>query len=514
MATPRYQTLQELIQRMSKETSPSSRQSLSEQIRILATLGAQDLHVLRQNPFDYPPTIAVPLGDIMTDLSTINVVLSMCSLGVESLTDLAIEQVRSLWSEIVMWLDFLHPGNLVLCRNVSLSPLVIVGTSSCMAAALSYIFRWKHRFLDLLGQAPQCYRIAIDLWLRFPIYTQQSDFDENTYTTYDLLAETLPTVFAINGEPPSVVDFIAKEEAMAVVGHRAGRLHRKAMICLKLCAQSRYAEAASMTSNQISAMRFLVKHVLPMPCFPRDFVRDIVHITRLLQGQNQIDNAVAGCRLLEDVWEKAADDRSIIWAINAGIMPVLIAVNREGYLTPTMKIVVKRTVFLPVARALAKKHPEGLELRNGGMQPDLAVPMHEELADRMNIAKDYMASAPIASGSTERATDADADLLRRSPAIETIWTSQMRREWSRYAIGRDPPLPTDEEDDEDENLLSSGDSTPSHPSIAHHLPSIDAESKRTHGGASCMVVCADYWSRRRSGGEHETWRESRDPVAE
>ncbi|KAL1686518.1 hypothetical protein GGG16DRAFT_64158 [Schizophyllum commune] len=390
MAIPRYQTLQELIQRMDKETSPSSRQSLSQQITSLATLGAGDVHVLRQNPFDYPSTIAVPLGDIITDLNTISVILSMCKLEVESLTNLAIEQVRSLWSELVMWCDFLHPGNLVLCRNVSLSPLVIVGTSSCMAATLTYVFRWKHRFLDLLGQAPQLYRIAIDLWLRFPIYTQQSDFDENTYTTYDLLMNTLPTVFAIKGEPPSVVDFIAKEEALAAVGHRAGRLYRKAMFCLKLCVKSRHGEAASMTSSQISAMRFLVKHVLPMPCFPRDFVRDIVRITCILQRRNRIDNAVAGCRLLEDVWEKATDDRSIIWAINAGIMPVLIAVNRDGYLTPTMKIVVKRTVFLPVARTLARKHPEGLELRDGGMQPDIAVPMHEELADRMDTAKNYI----------------------------------------------------------------------------------------------------------------------------
>ncbi|TRM61967.1 hypothetical protein BD626DRAFT_65439 [Schizophyllum amplum] len=384
MAAPKFQELKLLHDRLEKTVSAPARRVLSNQIKTLI-VEPESLALLSKDPFMLPEGVqqsGLDVSEVINNLSFVIVLLDFTEhddRGDLRLADSALQRIRQIWYQLVAWIEYIHPPTLATYSRMWIPPYVLGGL-------LCAIFRTKARLADQLAQTSQVYRIFIDLWLQSLTYAGEPVLSKTTLTAFDNLANAVPFVFSIEGQPPSCIDPFAKEEALTLVRHRVGDLYKLATSCLQQCVRCNDPASKQSTFDQISAMRYLVVRVLPMTCFPRAVVRTIVYVARVLSTRpDELDSANSACRLVEDIWEKATDDRSIIWALRDGILPVIVALNRNDELTPTIKIVVKRAIYLPVARALAAL-PERVDLRNAGINPEMANSAHEELIDRISFA--------------------------------------------------------------------------------------------------------------------------------
>ena len=117
-------------------------------------------------------------------------------------------------------------------------------------------------------------------------------------------------------------------------------------------------------SIQLRTLTYLIKGALPIPRHSRETVNLLVELIRETDTGTDADAAEAtgadACALLLEIWLTDERHRSLIWALQKGVLRLLMELNfrTSGRITHILSYVCKRSVFLPVARTLEEVCPQ------------------------------------------------------------------------------------------------------------------------------------------------------------
>lgn len=358
--------LSDLTKQLCKLTDPASAEAppIIKSIRHLLRSGRPFLD-LRASPKlpdgKYRNVQSPPAFHAIRNLRTLTDVVVLPQHWLTPLLEPIHACLREIWFSLVPWIEYVHPMHHVgTRRQVQILPVTLT-------RFFFSLFPMKAAISDLLEQTPQMYGMLFDLWLHLDVYLAGSDRSSHLFDFVNWLGNVI-LYFAvwIGGEYQAslaleYVDGVAIEGARWIVKDRPRAFYR-----LVVAHARRLLDALPDAENQGQLLSFMAKQIrvltiftdplLPIPCMPRDVVLDLVSILRKLQPLASAHvTAVDVCVALHAIWQTAEDARSLLWALRAGVLPLIIALDREESLRGTsacLRFVAASTSDVGVARAM------------------------------------------------------------------------------------------------------------------------------------------------------------------
>ncbi|KAI4520790.1 hypothetical protein K525DRAFT_270470 [Schizophyllum commune Loenen D] len=277
-----------------------------------------------------------------------------------SLVDATVQCTRRLWFSLVRWLDFIHPKQQFVPFNMQVAEVLACAYDSLAAV--------KRSSFDLIEQTPQVFSLLFDLWLHFPAYTNTTvRFDSQASVIFEATADAIAKLSYYPDVATSQAHAPAIQEAMLVTRMPPSHLYRCAVRNLQYCKDAEGVLEPDMCSNQFRALNFLAQSTMPIPLHSRETIRLLVQLLRkalLATDESAKLPGAYACLLLHKIWTTAEDDRSLVWALRMGVLPLMMKLSAAtsgqpaAGLTALSAYIFKRSVFLPVARALGEVHPD------------------------------------------------------------------------------------------------------------------------------------------------------------
>ncbi|KAL1716786.1 hypothetical protein EV715DRAFT_204560 [Schizophyllum commune] len=328
-----------LLSSQLKYMGPSSEKgkSLVEQIRVLlhSHQPFEDLRASPVLPSGSPRNVDSPVTTrALQCLTALEFILHLPEESFKLIAnDLAEGCLREFWDSIVAWIRYSHSGfhSPVLGlgrKRVDMAPLVSV---------LASLFqRAKVLVPDLFARAPEMYGILADLWLHLDMYVRGdglvATMDDlgRSYINHAVWASGVQTAEYFSWEEG---DFNAIDGMRWAVRDHTRYFYRRMISHTRRCLDGlRKAEFKRADThygclhNQLTAVTSFVVHLLPMSCMPRDVVRDLVDIMRILHSAPPARAlAEVACDTLAMVWQHTADQRALLWSLHDGAFPLVMS---------------------------------------------------------------------------------------------------------------------------------------------------------------------------------------------
>ncbi|KAI3998431.1 hypothetical protein K525DRAFT_156467, partial [Schizophyllum commune Loenen D] len=251
------------------------------------------------------------------------------------------------WTTIILWMDFLHPVHHVGTERLERVPLLT------LCRALHRLSQTEGPVHEFARDTPRLYQLLLLLYLRFDKYKPVQTDKTTVLKCLTLLSMTArQAMWRVSKRPyeplykegrfHTVMKDIANplfvDAALSAVGHRPRRLYRKVVRHLQLFVTTMQeleeCPDASMTwaDPAISAIGELAGEVLPIRAHSRIVVEQLVDLARVLfdmpDGRGK-DGARLICKLFHTIWMTCYDGRSVAWALRAGVLPLMVALNAE-----------------------------------------------------------------------------------------------------------------------------------------------------------------------------------------
>lgn len=265
------------------------------------------------------------------------------------LAAVAIPFTRRVWFQLVAWTEFIHPANKYI-DNPSHS------SDAIAAIILGELVAHRSQLSDLLAQTPRVYRLLADSWLHGDKrwYSHKTAlFDRNPLELYGRIVKVVMQALTGDRGPPGTAPPML-EGILEATNHRPKRIYKRAMACLMVAAQPP-PYSAQIVSSQLTIIFTLANDLLPLASYPRNVIRSLVRWATDLKKGPQGKDLTLAYRVVECMWLSAQDDRPLVWALRDGIMPLMMAANQHlNYeLSRGLELMMRRSIFVPVARALA-----------------------------------------------------------------------------------------------------------------------------------------------------------------
>ncbi|KAL1730885.1 hypothetical protein EV714DRAFT_283796 [Schizophyllum commune] len=232
-----------------------------------------------------------------------------------------------------------------------------------LVSAYSALVSSKDLLFDLMEQTPEFFSLLFDLWLHFPGYTSTSRRFEPL--AMHLFSFVSSAVMLLTVYPDADDDTVlrahstAVREAMLVTRMRPKRMYKRAVQYMQYC-----RNAGNTLVYGLRTLTFLIKGALAIPCHSRQTIHLLVELLRETNRGTDEEAADAtgadACALLEEIWLTDEGHRSLIWALQKGVLHLLMELNvrTSGRITHILSYVCKRSIFLPVARTLGEVSPQ------------------------------------------------------------------------------------------------------------------------------------------------------------
>ncbi|KAL1693979.1 hypothetical protein GGG16DRAFT_122833 [Schizophyllum commune] len=268
--------------------------------------------------------------------------------------------VRCLWLSLIRWLDFIHPKQQCVRFDGRIAEVLVSAYSALVSS--------KDLLFDLMEQTPEFFSLLFDLWLHFPEYTSISGRLEPL--AMHLFSSVSSAVMLLTVYPDADDDSIlrahstAVREAMLVTRMRPKRMYKRSVQYMQHCRNAGGTLVYGVCSIQLRTLTYLIKGALPIPRHSRETINLLVGLIRETNTGTDEDAADAtgadACALLLEIWLTDERHRSLIWALQKGLLRLLMELNFRtgGKITDILSYVCKRSIFLPVARTLGEVNPQ------------------------------------------------------------------------------------------------------------------------------------------------------------
>ncbi|KAL1700017.1 hypothetical protein EV121DRAFT_283680 [Schizophyllum commune] len=271
----------------------------------------------------------------------------------QSIRDSAVRCTRRLWLSLIRWLDFIHPKQQCIRFDGRIAEVLVSAYSALVSS--------KDLLFDLMEQTPEFFSLLFDLWLHFPEYTSTSGRFEPL--VMHLFSSVSSAVMLLTVYPDADDDTILRAHSTAV---------REAMLVTRMRPKRMYKRSVNaggtlvygVCSIHLRTLTYLIKGALPIPRHSRETINLLVGLIRETNTGTDEDAADAtgadACALLLEIWPTDERHRSLIWALQKGLLRLLMELNFRtgGRITDILSYVCKRSIFLPVARTLGEVSPQ------------------------------------------------------------------------------------------------------------------------------------------------------------
>ncbi|KAI5885623.1 uncharacterized protein SCHCODRAFT_02557169 [Schizophyllum commune H4-8] len=278
----------------------------------------------------------------------------------QSIRDSAVHCTRRWWFSLLRWLDFIHPKQQCIRFDGRIAEVLV--------SAYSALVTSKDALLDLMEETPEFFSLLFDLWLHYPDYTKTSGrFEPLAMHLFSSISSAVMvlTLYA-DADDNTIVraHSTAVREAMLVTRMRPKHMYKRAVQYMQYCRNAGGTLVYGVCSIQLRTLTYLVKGALPIPRHSRKTIDLLVDLIRETNRGTDEDAAEAtgadACALLHDVWTTDEGHRSLIRALQKGLLRLLMELNFQtsGRITHILSYVCKRSIFLPVARTLGEVCPQ------------------------------------------------------------------------------------------------------------------------------------------------------------
>ena len=154
---------------------------------------------------------------------------------------------------------------------------------------------------------------------------------------------------------------------MLVTRMRPKRMYKRSVQYMQHCRNAGGTLVYGVCSIQLRTLTYLIKGALPIPRHSRETINLLVELIRETNTGTDEDAADAtgadACALLLEIWFTDERHRSLIWALQKGVLRLLMELNfrtggRITDILSDLSYVCKRSIFLPVARTLGEVSPQ------------------------------------------------------------------------------------------------------------------------------------------------------------
>ncbi|KAL1676177.1 hypothetical protein EV122DRAFT_292059 [Schizophyllum commune] len=263
--------------------------------------------------------------------------------------------VRDVWPRVAACMDYLdseagrHQTDRAL--TVALSDAIIT------------VIELKQYLPGRMESTPNIYRVIWALWLRPPSYASGDSMSLLQWHAGVGAALQI----ALTSPEHEGPDRVAALQVLDAVDHPPHDIFRQAIGCVNILLSLRGDESIgalciAIIQEHLSLVDYIAEQVVPLPCHARDVVRSLVDVIRKLAripGQSARGAADNACTILLSIWWTAKDYRSVVWALNDGILESFALLARAQVSSPRSDVLREllthigiQSILLPVTRAI------------------------------------------------------------------------------------------------------------------------------------------------------------------
>ncbi|KAI5896700.1 uncharacterized protein SCHCODRAFT_02491974 [Schizophyllum commune H4-8] len=290
------------------------------------------------------------------------------------------------WTTIVLWMDFLHPVHHVGTERLERVPLLT------LCRAFHRLTQTEGPVHEFARETPRLYQLLLLLYLRFDKYRPVQIDKTTVLKCLTLLSLTArQAMWRVDKRPyehlygegrfhtvmKDIANTLFIDAALSAVGHRPRRLYRKVVLHLQLFVTAiRECPDADITlaDPAISAFGELAGEVLPIRAHSRIVIEQLVDLARVFfnmpdgRGKN---GARLICKLFHTIWMTCYDGRSVAWALRAGVLPLMVALNAEEetkMVSDALFAITGKACHVRVIRALRSSDGEVMSFRGSAFR--------------------------------------------------------------------------------------------------------------------------------------------------
>ncbi|TRM70544.1 hypothetical protein BD626DRAFT_391472 [Schizophyllum amplum] len=364
----------------------------------------------------------------------------------EALGDVFHACVRTLWPTLLLWLDFLHPRHHKGTERIERVPLQTLSNvmhAFCRAEGPTAVLR---------AHTSPFYRLLYLLWLRFDEYcTKSTDvarcldkLGRAVRLTVDVAAAEQvagPVAQSSTSIAPSFPHCLPS--ALYAARNRPRQLYRQALTQVNALLKFFVAFPHDTTpydalQTQIGAIGQFANAVLPLNVHARDVIRSLVHILRVLcsfpAGYYLCGGVVYALHVM---WRTCSDGRSIAWALDEGVLPLMIELRQKELeasdkktIADALRVLAENTYRRRVLRALCSGGRTGSFHGAGFASQDTLLAIDKWVQHRNDLMRRAYSKACALPkcGAEPNAT------LKKCPCLSVCYCSAecQRADWKKH----------------------------------------------------------------------------------
>ncbi|KAL1715410.1 hypothetical protein EV715DRAFT_275846 [Schizophyllum commune] len=323
-----------------------------------------DPSTLKPSEIPHSPTIITGVAEELKHLTRVFTVQG----DIEGISKDIERCLQLVWPTLVPWLDFLHPMHCIRNARSSLIPL----TDLCGFFRSIYALE-DSTAQKLRAESQRLCDLLFNLWLHFDTYNagESTDVLCCLYMLGEAVREALYVagfkghLFKVDDDTcskeedshqlcPAYISPVCASAALSAVRYHPRRLYRKAMVQVRLALEEDSESGLAAAGNQILAIIELATEVVPLLKPAHDIVCDLVSLMRALASRDGGAQWTAGVGLiLMALWQSARDERPIVWALRAGLLPLVLALPDGGQKATVLDGILASAYRVRVLRALS-----------------------------------------------------------------------------------------------------------------------------------------------------------------
>ncbi|KAI5822704.1 hypothetical protein K523DRAFT_287746 [Schizophyllum commune Tattone D] len=354
------------------------------------------------------------------------------------------EVTRSLqliWPTLVSWLQLLHPSP---ATQTSLSLLSLHSMCSLLAA----LYSLQGPAQKLRAESQGLCNLVFRLWLHFDEYvTEETDvvhclgdlglavreaiFVDGKDRIREIIGDRSPGNDEINELYAAHISPVCATAVLAAVRYHPRRVYRQALAQIRL-ALARHTSVSPAVTQQLQALAEIACNVLPLLRPTRDIVHGFVSLMHTIMGREGGATWGSGVGLiLAAFWSNAKDESSMVWALRAGILPLLLDAEDEKEKREIVAVILRNAYRIRVLRAMCADG--GIPSFEGsGLQDDTCFQTRVDgwLQMRMNLMQAAYREV-CANPECPSALDGKCISARRCPCFNAFYCSKpcQRAHW-------------------------------------------------------------------------------------